>query len=105
VDWDNPILAPQERDLMFMGAGIGHALPGGREEVLFFQGYGHVEVDRMALAYYRYERIIQDIAAFCKQLFLTVEGGDDREQAYQYFIGQFLPNHEVEIANKTDVWR
>jgi len=75
---------------------------GPHDEELFYQGYGRVEVDRMALAYYRYERIIQDIAAFCEQIFLTVEGGEDREQSYQYFTGQFLPNHEVEIACKTD---
>jgi len=56
----------------------------------------------MALTYYRYERIIQDIAAFCEQLLLSVAGGEDREQSYLYFTGQFLPNHEVEIACKTD---
>jgi spectinomycin phosphotransferase len=100
VDWDNPILAPKERDLMFIGGGaVWHS---AREEALFYQGYGQTEVDLMALAYYRYERIIQDIAAFCEQLFLTVGGGEDREQAYQYFTGQFLPNHEVDIAYKTD---
>ena len=106
VDWDNPILAPKERDLMFIG--MSRASAGAREEALFYQGYSGdcgcalAEADQMALAYYRYERIIQDIAAFCEQLFLTVEGGEDREQAYQYFISQFLPNHEVETACKTD---
>ena len=104
VDWDNPILAPKERDLMFVGSGIGYASPGGREDTLFYQGYGQNDVDRMALAYYRYERIIQDIAAFCEQLFTTTAGGEDREQAYQYFIGQFLPDREVKIAYRTDTW-
>jgi hypothetical protein len=28
-----------------------------------------------ALAYYRYERIVQDVAIYCEQLFLTNEGG------------------------------
>jgi spectinomycin phosphotransferase len=104
VDWDNPVFAPKERDLALIGGSV--IWTGAREVALFYQGYGQAEVDRMALAYYRYERIIQDIAAFCEQLFSTVEGGEDREQAYQYFTGQFLPRHEVEIANKTDrrVW-
>jgi spectinomycin phosphotransferase len=102
VDWDDPILAPKERDLMFFGAGMGKDVPGGREEMLFFEGYGQAAVDRMALVYYRYERIIQDIAEFCKLLFLSVEGGEDREQSYEYFTGQFLPDHEVESAYKTD---
>jgi spectinomycin phosphotransferase len=100
VDWDNPTFAPKERDLILIG---GSAIWNStREEALFYQGYGATEIDCMALAYYRYERIIQDIAEFCKQLFLTAEGGDDREQAYEYFTGQFLPGHEVEIAFKTE---
>ena len=100
VDWDNPSFAPKERDLTLVGG--CPVWNGPHDEELFYQGYGRAEVDRMALAYYRYERIIQDIAAFCEQIFLTVEGGEDREQSYQYFTGQFLPNHEVEIACKTD---
>ncbi|MFN2195490.1 MAG: hypothetical protein ACK2UW_05120 [Anaerolineales bacterium] len=59
-------------------------------------------MNRTALAYYRYERIIQDIAAFCEQLLLTTQGGEDREQAYRYFTSQFLPGFEVEIALKSD---
>jgi spectinomycin phosphotransferase len=102
VDWDDPIFAPKERDLMFIGAGMPGANPGKREEALFYRGYGEIEIDWQAMVYYRYERIIEDIASFCEQLFLSVEGGQDREQSYQYFIGQFLPNHEVEIACKTD---
>ena len=74
-----------------------------RGEKLFYRGYGQTEVDQMVLAYYRYERIVQDIAEFCQQLLLTTEGGEDREQSYRYFTGQFLPNHEVEIAYKTDM--
>ena len=100
VDWDNPILAPKERDLMFIG---GTDLWNGfREKDLFYQGYGPVEIDQAALAYYRYERIVQDIAEFCKQLLLSEDGGPDREQSYGYFIGQFLPHREVAIARQTD---
>jgi spectinomycin phosphotransferase len=100
VDWDNPMYAPKERDLILIG---GSAIWNSvREETLFYQGYEQTKVDRMALAYYRYERIIQDIAEFCCQLLLTTEGGEDRELAYEYFTKQFLPNHEVEIAFKTE---
>ncbi len=102
VDWDNPIFAPRERDLMFFGSGMAGDQPGGREECSFYQGYGPVEVNRRALAYYRYERIVQDIAEFCKQLLLTTEGGEDREQAYKYFTSSFLPGHVVEVASETD---
>ena len=102
VDWDNPILAPKERDLMFFGSGMTGVQPGGREESWFYQGYGPAQVNMNALAYYRYERIIQDIAEFCKQLLLTTAGGEDRAQAYMYFTSSFQPGHEVEAAFKTD---
>ena len=37
VDWGNPIFAPKERDLMFVG--MSRASAGAREETLFYQGY------------------------------------------------------------------
>ena len=98
VDWDNPLFAPKELDLAMVG---GSAVwNNASQEALFYQGYGQVKIDPAALAYYRCERIIRDIAEFCNQLFLTVAGGEDREQSYQYFTSIFLPNHEVEIALK-----
>jgi spectinomycin phosphotransferase len=103
VDWDDPILAPKERDLMFVGAGLmgaGHSPQ--EEETLFYRGYGQTQIDPIALAYYRYERIIQDIAIFCEQIFLTNEGGEDREQSFQYLTSNFLPNGVLEIAYKSD---
>jgi spectinomycin phosphotransferase len=102
VDWDNPTLAPKEHDLMCIGAGMSGAKPGGPEEKLFYQGYGNIEIDWQALTYYRYERIIQDIAEFGKQLLLTIEGEKDREQAYQYFVGSFSPGEVVKVAFQTD---
>jgi spectinomycin phosphotransferase len=102
VDWDNPILAPKERDLMFFGAGMAGAQPGGREDRLFYRGYGPTQVNPVALVYYRYERILQDIAEFCKQLLLTTTGGEDRELAYTYFTSSFLPGNGIEAAIRTD---
>jgi len=56
----------------------------------------------VALAYYRYERIVEDIAAYGEQLLLTDDGGADRAQALRYFLDQFEPNDVVEIAYRTD---
>ena len=66
VDWDTLTIAPKERDLMFIGAGIGSVWNTAREEAHFYQGYGPTEIDQEALAYYRYERIVEDIAAYCR---------------------------------------
>lgn len=102
VDWDTLIFAPKERDLMFIGGGIGEVWNSAREEALFYRGYGQAEIDPMALVYYRYERIVQDIAAYCEQLLLTDEGGADRAPALRYFLDQFLPNEVVAIAFRSD---
>jgi spectinomycin phosphotransferase len=103
VDWDNPIQAPKERDLMFIGGGqgfLGHT--AHEEETLFYRGYGPAQVDPTALAYYRYERIIEDIAVICEQLLLTDAGGEDRAQAYQYLASNFQPGGTIEIAYQAD---
>ncbi|MCX6048571.1 MAG: aminoglycoside phosphotransferase family protein [Chloroflexi bacterium] len=103
VDWDNPIWAPKERDLMFVGGGqgfMGHT--ASEEETLFYQSYGQTQIDPVALAYYRYERIVQDIAIYCEQLLLTSEGGDDREQSFGYLVSNFLPNQVLEITYQSD---
>ncbi len=103
VDWDNPILALKERDLMFVGgAQFGDRRTPHEEEALFYRRYGQTQLDQVALAYYRYERIIQDIAIYCEQLFLTDEGGEDREQALHYLASNFLPNGTIEIAYQAD---
>ncbi|MBK9925392.1 MAG: phosphotransferase [Anaerolineales bacterium] len=101
VDWDAPLLAPKERDLMFIGGGIDAIWKTKQDEALFYEGYGKAEVNITALAYYRYERIIEDLVAFCEQLLLTNEGGADREQAYRWFTGNFEAGQTIEIAEKT----
>jgi spectinomycin phosphotransferase len=98
VDWDTLIMAPKERDLMFIGAGIDDAWHNTHEQALFYQGYGATEVDRRSLAYYRYERIVEDIAAYCQQLLLTDQGGKDRQEGLRQLTSQFQPGSVIEIA-------
>jgi spectinomycin phosphotransferase len=98
VDWDTVVYAPRERDLMFVGAGIDAVWRGAGAEAAFFQGYGPVEIDRDALAYYRCERAVADIAAFGEALLLTGEGGADRAQSLRYFMGAFQPGDAIDVA-------
>jgi spectinomycin phosphotransferase len=102
VDWDNPILAPKERDLMFIGGGIDEIWKTAREENVFYEGYGKTDINLSALAYYRYERVIEDLAVICEQLLLTDQGGADRERSYGWFRSNFEPGSTIEIAEKTD---
>ncbi len=103
VDWDTLIFAPKERDLMFVGGGLGgNGQTLEQEETLFYHGYGQTQIDWIAMAYYRYERIIEDIAVYCQQIFLSVEGGEDRAQSLENLKSNFLPNGTIEIAFQTD---
>ena len=65
VDWDAPILAPRERDLMFVySADFGDHPINGRRAELFREGYGALEPDPVLLSYYRSERHLDDVAVF-----------------------------------------
>lgn len=99
VDWDEPILAPKERDLMYVGGGLmASGLAPYEEERLFYRGYGETEVQATAVTYYRMERIIQDIDAYCRELLLTDAGGEDRAQSLVYLQSNFLPGQTIDIA-------
>jgi hypothetical protein len=56
----------------------------------------------IVVAYYRYERIIQDIAAFSEDILLTPAGGADRAQALRYLMANFLPDNTLAIAYASD---
>jgi len=103
VDWDDPIMAPKERDLMFIGGGVANVWNNPREEEFFYKGYGKVEINRLILAYYRHERIAEDIAEYGQALLLTTAGGENRPEMYKQFMDMFKPNGVVDIAFKTDI--
>ncbi len=104
VDWDTIILAPKERDLMFIASGLfGKARIPEQEETLFYQGYGDQrQADPIGLAYYRYERIVRDIAEYCEEIFLTEPGGENRMQSLRQLALQFEPGQVVEIALRSE---
>lgn len=102
VDWDEPIMAPKERDLMFIGGGVANVWNKPHEEALFYEGYGKTEINKTILAYYRHERIVEDIALYGQDLLLTTAGGENRAEMYKHFVAMFEPNGVVDIAFKTD---
>lgn len=103
LDWDDPIFAPKERDLMFIGGGQGFiGYSSEDEEKMFNKGYGLVQVDHDALAYYRFERVLVDVALFCEQIFSSLDGGEDREQALRYLQSNFQPNGTIEMAYRAE---
>ncbi len=102
VDWNEPIIAPKERDLMFIGGGVGNVWNQPFEEEFFYKGYGKAEVNRTILAYYRHERIVEDIALYSQSLLFTTVKEEDKLEMYKHFIGMFEPKGVIEIAFATD---
>ena len=102
VDWDEPIMAPKERDLMFIGGGVANVWNNPHEEEFFYRGYGKTNINKVVLAYYRHERIVEDIAVYGQTILLTADGGENRIEMYQQFMDMFEPRGVVDIAFKTD---
>ena len=102
VDWDEPMMAPKERDLMFIGGGVANVWNNAHEEEIFYKGYGETEINQTILAYYRHERIVDDIAEYGPHLLLTSSGGEERIEMYKHFIAMFEPRGVIDIAFKTD---
>jgi len=101
VDWDDTLFAPKERDLM-------HVLEENsiqtREEQMFFAGYGNVEINQLALAYYRYEWCVQEIGDFGNRVFLTKDTGKStKQESVEGFIELFSKGDVIEKALGTPV--
>jgi spectinomycin phosphotransferase len=99
VDWDAPVLAPKERDLMLVGAGMaGDGYSAQEKEALSYRGYAPTYVDSVAMADYRCERIVEDIAVFCDRIGSLHEGKAEREQCLSCVKSNFLPGGTLDIA-------
>ncbi|HAT6977945.1 TPA: aminoglycoside O-phosphotransferase APH(9)-Ia [Legionella pneumophila] len=102
IDWDEPMLAPKERDLMFIGGGIGNVWNKHHEIDYFYEGYGKTNVDKIILSYYRHERIVEDIAVYGQDLLSHDQNDESRLESFKHFKSMFDPNDVVEIAFSSD---
>ncbi|HAU2297312.1 TPA: aminoglycoside O-phosphotransferase APH(9)-Ia [Legionella pneumophila] len=102
IDWDEPMLAPKERDLMFIGGGIGNVWNKPHEIDYFYEGYGKTNVDKIILSYYRHERIVEDIAVYGQDLLSRDQNNESRLESFRHFKSMFDPNDVVEIAFSSD---
>ncbi|RAP78733.1 aminoglycoside phosphotransferase family protein [Paenibacillus montanisoli] len=79
IDWDEVMLAPKERDFIFVSHPYAQA---------FFQGYGAVEVDEKVLAYYRLERVLQDLIECARTVWIRDDLGEETKvEAIKLFQG------------------
>jgi len=103
VDWDYPILAPKECDLMFIGGGQGFvARTAQEEETFFYRAYDRSSLDPLALAYYRCERNLYDMSVECTRIFSSTLGQQDRTRSLEIITWLFLPESSIEIALRAE---
>lgn len=67
IDWEDVMLAPRERDLLFVGDPADASGKPGSAPNPFFASYGDTAIDWAALSYYRWERLIQDVIEYAHQ--------------------------------------
>lgn len=102
IDWDTLTLAPRELDLMFLGSRIGRVWSTPNEVAAFFNGYGAIEIDQVAIRYFREERIIHDMVGDCDFLLTDSADDDDRARALSFFLDNFGPNGLIAYTRRTN---
>ncbi|MCY4020705.1 MAG: aminoglycoside phosphotransferase family protein [Chloroflexi bacterium] len=97
VDWDEVVLAPRERDLMFF------LIDGHPNDAVaaFMDGYGECKVDKIGLAYYRYDWVLQEYCDYGERVLLSNELSERELQfSIDEFKRLFSPGDVVELAEK-----
>ena len=97
VDWDEAIIAPKERDLMFfVGDGQSSA-----ETAAILEGYGDCQIDLVGLAYYRYDWVMQEFCDYGERILLNPGlSAADQSFAYQEFCKLFAAGDVIERADR-----
>lgn len=99
VDWDESILAPRERDLMFVRGSVVAGAVTDRQADAFEAGYGPYTVDRELLAHYRVDWAVQDVAGYAWEVLVRPDRiPPTRLRARQRFEGQFEAGGQVDGA-------
>ena len=99
VDWDESILAPRERDLMFVRGSVVAGRVTDEEADTFESGYGPYAIDRELLAHYRVDWAVQDVSGYAWEvLFRADRVPPTRPRARRRFEGQFDARGQVEGA-------
>ncbi len=103
IDWDEVMLAPPERDLMFVRGSVVAGRVTDAQATAFETGYGSGEADPLLIAWYRIDWAVQDLADFARRvLFDPDAGAETRGYSLDLFASNFEPGGQVESALAAD---
>lgn len=99
VDWDEVMMAPKERDFIFLNESSFYGLASNSISS-FLKGYGPTEIDWAILTYYKLERAIQDLIEYTEQVFFKNDsvGEKTKSNAVQAIIELFENGGEIAAA-------
>lgn len=102
VDWDDVLLAPKERDFLFVGEPDGEGF--SQADAPFFQGYQPREIDWVAVTYYRCERVVQDVIECAHTVCLRDDlGAAVKGDATTLFDDLFAPDGNMDAARRASM--
>ncbi len=88
IDWDEVMLAPKERDFIFVREPQADA---------FWEGYGQAEIDWMVLTYYCWERVVQDVIACAQDVFSMDDLGEETKADAAQLFHELLAEDQSNI--------
>ncbi|WP_200216217.1 phosphotransferase [Micromonospora coerulea] len=101
IDWDDAVLAPRERDLMFVTGGVLAFAPvTPAEQAAFFAGYGPVDPDPVRLAYHLGVRALDDIGSWARDVADADRPEAERVRALKIVDGLLSPVGLVSLARE-----
>jgi spectinomycin phosphotransferase len=100
IDWDDVMLAPRERDFIFVIEPSSHD-NAPQDIPPFFKGYGQTEIDWIALTYYRCERVVQDLIECAQEVFFRDDLEEETRAASVQLFGElFAGDTMIEAAGR-----
>jgi spectinomycin phosphotransferase len=89
IDWDEVMLAPKERDFIFIREPQADA---------FWEGYGNREFNWLILSYYLWERVVQDVIVNAQDVCFRDDLGEETKADIAQLFHEYMLNGGNEVA-------
>ncbi|HWZ18852.1 MAG TPA: aminoglycoside phosphotransferase family protein [Ktedonobacteraceae bacterium] len=89
IDWDEVMLAPKERDFIFIREPQADA---------FWEGYGKREINWLLLSYYLWERVVQDVIVNAQDVCFREDLGEETKAEIAQLFRDYMEDGGNEVA-------